>query len=122
MNLEKYTGSVSEGTYTARIPKVELGRTKAGDPQFEFTAHFRDLEVDQKIRYPLKESMLWKLQQDLSAAEVLREGDAYSDDPNAMAQEIQDDLSDRFVLIDVKPQKSNPQFMDMRIVGVALNA
>lgn len=120
MNLEKYVGVVPEGEYTARINKVELGKSKAGDPMFIATAHFIDLDVDQKLRYPLSPTMLWKLTQDLTAAEALREGEAYSDDFEVMAGEIQDDLSDRVVTIKVEPQKNNPQFSNFTITGVSL--
>lgn len=124
MDLAKYIGSVPSGEYSVRVTKVEAGKSKAGEDMLTFTGHFDlgDSSVDQQWRYPLTANMLWKLRQDLEAAEVLREGDTYSDDVNAFAQEVQDDLSDRFVTVSVEPQRNNPQYMNFRITGVSLSA
>lgn len=119
MNLEKFIGTVPEGTHTIRVTDVEFGKSKKGNPQFIFSIHIPDLGIDHKLFYPTEPSMLWKLTRDLQAAEALREGDSYSDDEATMAEEIKSDLSDRFITMEAS---KNGAYMNYEFTGVSLAA
>lgn len=120
MDLSKYTGSVALGTYNGvKITDVAVGKSKAGDPLLVFTGHFSTIDVDQQWRYSLNAKALWRLTKDLTAAEALRDGDSYSDDNEAFAQEIKSDLNGKFVVVEVT-QQPNSQFSNYAITGVDL--
>ena len=116
MDLGKYIGTIPEGDHIARVTDVEFGTSKKNTPQFIFTVHFQDLDVSGKVFYPETNDMLWKLTRDLGAAEVLRDGDAYSDDLSSMAREIKEDLSDRAIVYSVT---KNGQYTNYEVTGVS---
>lgn len=119
MNLEKFIGTIPEGTHTIRVTDVEFGTSKKGSPQFIVSIHVQELGLDQKLFYPTDPSMLWKLTRDLQGAEALRDGDSYSDDLSTMAQEIKEDLSGKFLIMEAV---KNGPYMNYEITGVSLAA
>ncbi|MGH7745890.1 MAG: hypothetical protein ACREQ5_14085 [Candidatus Dormibacteria bacterium] len=120
MNLAKYTGSVVEGEYPVQISNVEATVAKSGNhsPMLKVTGHFIDLDVDQSWNYILTPAALWRLNKDLAAANVLRPGDDYADDPDELAAQVEKDLSDRTVIVKVSAQQGS-QFMNYSIIGVS---
>ncbi|MDE2098114.1 MAG: hypothetical protein KGL39_12745 [Patescibacteria group bacterium] len=122
MDLSKYTGSVPNGDHPARITAVTAEKAKDGtNYNLVFNADLIDCDVKNRMfRRSLKESALPILRDDLQAAEVLREGDAYPTDPHALAEEIAADLSDRTVTLRYKDGKNG--YQDIRIVGLSLEA
>lgn len=122
MNLEKYTGQVPDGDHTARIVQVKADKAKDGSDKLCFYADFPELELTNRLwSRSLKPQALAMLRDDLAAAEALREGDSYSEDPEQLASQIESDLSDRYVRIRVKPSKTEG-FQDFKIIGLALQA
>jgi hypothetical protein len=119
MDLSKYTNRVPDGDYTARITSVSAEKAADGGDKLVFRCDLPDLQVRNHIfSRSLKERALPILRDDLEAAGVLRQGNAYSSDPYELAQEIQDDLSDRLVKLRFKPGKTG--YQDVRIVGLSL--
>lgn len=122
MNLEKYTGQVSEGEFTARITAVEAGKAKDDSDKLVFHADFPELELTNRIwSRSLKPTALSMLRDDLAAAEALREGESYPDNPAELARIIQEDLQGVRVRVRVKPSKTEG-FQDFKIVGLDLAA
>lgn len=122
MDLAKYIGTVPEGEFTARITAVEAAKAQDQSDKLVFHADFPELELTNKIwSRSLKATALGMLRDDLAAAEALREGDAYPDDPEQLARIISGDLSDRYVRVKVSKSK-NSDFMNFKIVGLALAA
>ena len=119
MNLEKFIGTVPEGSHIVRVTDVEFGTSKKGNPQLVMTVHLQELGIDHKLFYPTDPSMLWKLTRDLQAAEALRDGDSYSDDLTTMAQEIKDDLSNRFIVMEATKSGA---YMNYEFTGLSLAA
>ena len=121
MDLSKFTGQLPDGEFAARITKVEAGKSKAGDDKLVFYGDVPELEgFENKILFnsSLTPKGLPMLRDNLEAAEVLEEGDAYPEDPAALAEKIQYDLSDRMVKISVKP--GNSGYKNVKIIGLAL--
>lgn len=121
MDLSKYTGSVPDGDYTAKITSVKAEKAKDQSDKLVFHADLPALQLQNRIySRSLKEAALPILRDDLEAAEALREGDSYSTDPETLAGQIETDLSDRMVTLRFKPGKNG--YQDIRIVGLALEA
>lgn len=121
MDLSKYIGSVPEGTWPAKITDVTAEPSKDGTSHnLVFHANFPSLELtDKQWRRSLKNSVLHFLKNDLEAAEALREGESYSDAPDELAREIANDLSDRYVMVEVKPGKNG--YTEFKIIGLELS-
>ena len=121
MDLSKYTGSIQNGDYAARITSVTAEKAKDGSDKLVFKADLLEPDVKNRIfSRSLKEQALPILRDDLEAAEALRTGDAYSTDPYELAEQIQADLSDRVVTLRYKDGRNG--YQDIRIVGLSLEA
>lgn len=121
MDINKYLGTVPEGEHVGRITQVEAASTQDGGDKLVFHVDYPELNLRNKfINRSLKETALSMLRDDLAAAEVLREGDAYPDNPHELAAVLERDLGDRFLIIRVKNGTSG--FQNFKIVGIALQA
>lgn len=121
MDLGKYTGTVPNGDHPAKIADVTAEENQKKDGwNLVFHANIPSLElVNRQYRRSLKSGALGILRDDLDAAEVLREGDSYSDDPNTLAAQIKEDLGDRMVVLTYKDGKNG--YQDIRITGLFLD-
>lgn len=121
MDLAKYTGSVPEGEWTVKITQVTAEPNKAGDSHnLVFHADFPELELtDKQWRRSLKPQVLHFLRTDLEAADALRSGESYSDDPDALAGEIESDLAGKFLRVEVKAGKNG--YQEFKIMGLELS-